>query len=42
MMPKVVHDLEDEPANTGQRTTAMNASEMLGHRVSEAHTRESG
>lgn len=26
MVSDVVHDLEDEPADTGQRTTAVNAS----------------
>ena len=29
MVSKVVHNLQDEPANTGKRTTAVNASEML-------------
>jgi hypothetical protein len=29
MVSEVVHYLEDEPADTGQRTTAVNASQML-------------
>jgi hypothetical protein len=32
MMPEIIHDLENEPACTGQRTTAVNASEMLWNR----------
>jgi hypothetical protein len=26
MVPKVVHNLQDEPADTGKRTTTVNAS----------------
>lgn len=29
MVPEVVHDLQDEPANTGKCTTTVNASKML-------------
>ena len=29
MVPEVVHDLQNEPASTRQRTTAVDASEML-------------
>ena len=29
MVPEIVHDLENEPAGAGQRTSAMDTSEVL-------------
>jgi hypothetical protein len=29
IMPEIVHDLENEPAGTGQRAAAVDASEVL-------------
>jgi len=43
MMPEVVHDLENEPACTGQRTAAVNAAEMLRRRYEiRSHSRRTG
>jgi hypothetical protein len=38
LMPEIVHNLEDEPASTGQRTTAVQTSEMLQYRFKARST----